>query len=276
MLRAALVLGLAAVSDAAVLNKKQPIMKLRGGISGVDANQVANVVAGITLANGAVMSLAPKKAGDMYGVATTKWTDFFAQWSGLMMFGQALVAILALGGMSFAEAWGWGMLPTAVASVQDLLNDRMVGELGMGAAARFMPVIINVGLTLAFFGKLSFLDAESALKFGAVWMGLNGAFGYAATDKWLEGWGGSGLSAVEAGMGKLMAQCMLGGAVFTGANVFMGKSVLESFGAMMGVYLLGSIDGIYVSKTMESRGVDANKGLFWAVLQAASVGAIFM
>ena len=45
---------------------------------------------------------------------------------------------------------------------------------------------------------------------------------------------------------------------------------------MMVVYLLGSLDGIYVSKTMESMGVDANKGLFWAVLQAATAGAIFL
>merc|ERR1719473_64289 len=112
----------------------------------------------------------------------------------------------------------------------------------MSTAARFMPVLVNVLLNLGFFGKLSFLDAETALKASAVWMGLNGAFGYLSTDKWLDGWGGS---------------------VFTAANVFMGKSVLESFGAMMIVYLIGSLDGLYVSKTMESMGVEANKGLFW-------------
>ena len=32
----------------------------------------------------------------------------------------------------------------------------------------------------------------SALKATAVWSGANGIFGYFATDKWLEGWGGSG------------------------------------------------------------------------------------
>jgi hypothetical protein len=272
----ALILGLVVVSTHAAVLKKQPVMKLRGGISGVDATQVAKVVSGITAANGVVMSLAPTKAGEMYGVTETKWTNFFAQWAGIMMTGQALTALLALGGMSFTEAMGWGFLPSVIVSVQDFLNDRMVGELGMGDAARYMPPLINALLTAGLFGKLSFLDADMALKVSAAWMGLNGAFGYLATDKWLEGWGGKDLSAVEAGMGKLMAQCMLGGAVFGGASAFMDKSPLEAFGAMMALYFASSIDGIYISKTMDSMGVDANKGLFWAVLQAASAAAVFL
>jgi hypothetical protein len=73
MYRALLLGALAASSDALEL-KKQPVMKLRGGLGGIDANQVANVVMVVSGANAGVMSLAPKKAGDMYGVASTKWT----------------------------------------------------------------------------------------------------------------------------------------------------------------------------------------------------------
>ena len=52
---------------------------------------------GLNGANAAVMALAPEKAGELYGVSESKMTTFFAQWSGLIMFGQALAVYLALG-----------------------------------------------------------------------------------------------------------------------------------------------------------------------------------
>ena len=68
MQRALLVFGLFAFSDAAALNK-QPVMKLRGGLAGVDANQVATVVAGRSAASSApelqrILLLAETNASD--------------------------------------------------------------------------------------------------------------------------------------------------------------------------------------------------------------------
>merc|ERR1719174_152567 len=280
--RTALLVGLLVAStDASSLVKtsiktQQPLMRLLGGLGGVDAGQVANVVCGISAANAGVMSLAPKKAGEMYGVASTKWTDFFAQWAGLIMFGQTLTAFLAIGGMGLNEALGWGFVPSCVFAIQDLLNDRMVGEMGMAASAKFMPPLINIVLTLALLGKLPFLDGDVAAKFTTVWMGLNGLAGYFATDAWIEAWGGKGLSVVEKGMGKLMGQCMTASAAYVGASVFMGKSALESFGVMMGLYALCSVDFMFISKTMESMGVEPAKAGFWAVIQAITAATIFL
>ncbi|EOD19198.1 hypothetical protein EMIHUDRAFT_458781 [Emiliania huxleyi CCMP1516] len=92
----------------------KPLLKLRGGLGGIDAGQVATIVQGISAANAGVMSLAPKKAGEMYGVALTKWTEFFAQWSGIIMFGQVLTAYLHAGGMALPEALAWGLLPSCL------------------------------------------------------------------------------------------------------------------------------------------------------------------
>jgi len=270
-------LSLLAVSDAATLAqpKPSPLLKLRGGLGGIDAEKVVTIVTGINAANAGVMALAPEKAGEMYGVQETKMTTFFAQWSGLIMFGQALAMYLALNGNSLAEGFGWGMVPALVASIQDFLNDRMVGSLGMSPAAKYMPSLVNLLLTLGLLGKLSFLDADMAMKVSTVWMGANGLFGYLATDAWMEGWGGKVSGAAETGMAKLMASTMIAGAAFSGASVFMGKSVIESFGAMMAVYLLTSIDGNYISKTIPEMGVDTNKGLFWMIVQAVTVAVIF-
>ena len=275
MMYKTLLLGLLASSSNAHVVKKQPVMKLRGGLAGLDTNQVANVVLSVSAANSAVMALAPKKAGEMYGVASTKWADFFAQWSGLLIFGQTLTTFLALGGMSFTEAMGWGFVPGTIAAIQDLLNDKMVSEMGMGTHAKFMPPLVNIVLTLGLLGKLPFLGADLALKVAAFWMGLNGLYGYLATDAWLEGWGGSGLTSADAGMGKLMAQTMTAGAAQAAAVAFMGKSAMESWGILMAVYLASNIDFMYISKTLDSMGVDSAKGLFWAALQALSVGVVF-
>ena len=40
------------------------------------------------------------------------------------------------------------------------------------------------------------------------------------------------------------------------------------------VFALGSIDGTYISKHNEAMGVDANKSLFWLVVQLAVAGTI--
>ena len=129
--------------------------------------------------------------------------------------------------------------------------------------------------TVGMFGKLSFLDADTTLKVACAWMALNGLAGYFATDKWIEGWGGSALSATEAGMGKLFASTMVGSAVYLYAKVFADKSALESYGLMMAAYAASSLDGSFVSKTMDAMGVDKNKALFWAALQLLTFGAIF-
>lgn len=272
----ALLLGIALTATTeALMVKKEPVMKLRGGLAGIDANQVATGVMAISAANAGVMSLAPTKAGEMYGVAETKWTTFFAQWAGIIMFGQTMTAFLAAGGMSVPEAMGWGFVPSCVVALQDLLNDRMIGEMGMGAPAKFMPPLINIILTLGGLGKIPGLDPTMAVKMTAVWMGLNGVFGYFATDAWLDGWGGKGLTAVDKGMGKLMASTMVGSCIYLAASTFFGKSNLESFGLMMGAYALSSIDGVYISKTMDAMGVEPSKALFWAVIQAVACATIF-
>ena len=64
MLHRALIIGLVASSTALHL-KQQPVMKLRGGLAGLDADQVSKVVMGISAANAGVMALAPTKAGEM-------------------------------------------------------------------------------------------------------------------------------------------------------------------------------------------------------------------
>jgi hypothetical protein len=263
------------VASAIELKPKPALLKLRGGLGGIDASAVATAVSILNQANGAVMSLAPEKAGEMYGVPESKMTTFFAQWSGLMMFAQSLGVYLALGGKSLAEGLAWGFIPSCVASVQDFLNDRMVGSLSMSQAAKYMPAIVNILLTLGLFGKLSFMDADMTMKVLTGWMGANGLFGYLATDAWMEGWGGSVSGAAETGMAKLMASCMMGGAALTGASAFMGKSALESFGMAMGVYALTQIDSIYISKSIQAMGVDPNKGLFWLLVQLATVAVIF-
>jgi hypothetical protein len=193
------------------------------------------------------------------------------------MFGQTLTAYLTLvHGMDMARALAWGFIPSLIASFQDFLNDRMVGEMGMSDAAKFMPMLVNVFMTCGLFGKVPGVEAELVKKIAAAWMGANGLYGYFATDAWLENWGGKGLTAVDAGMARLMAQTMIGSAAYIAAHVFGGKSDLEAFGVMMAVYAAGSIDFSFISKTADAMGVDSSKSLFWAAIQLFTAAAIFL
>lgn len=103
----------------------------------------------------------------------------------------------------------------------------MVGEMGMGMPAKFMPTIVNVFFCLGLFGKIPGVDVDLVKKISAVWIGANGLFGYFNTDGWMAGWGGTGLTAADKGMGRLMAQCMVASAVYTVGTAFLGKSALE-------------------------------------------------
>ena len=119
------------------------------------------------------------------------------------------------------------MIPICVSSVQDFLNDRMVGSLGMSAASKYMPTLVNILFTLGLFGKLSFMDADMTMKVSTAWMGSNGLAGYFATDAWMDGWGGRSWRRREAGMAKLFALHDDGRCRAVGCQRVHGQVVLE-------------------------------------------------
>jgi hypothetical protein len=204
-----------------------PVLKLRGGLGGLDANQVANGASYLYAINAGVMALAPEKAAEMYGIQNpSALTSQFAEWAGGAMLMVAIASILSLGGsMDFATALGWGSLPSLVQNVQGMLKGT-AGKLGFGQAAKFMPTLVSAVLTAGLFGKG--LETALAMKITAAWMGLNGAACYLITGPFMKAWEAPAMTVVEESMAKFFGGVMATAGVFTASVAFLEKDPLTA------------------------------------------------
>ena len=251
-----------------------PVLKLRGGLAGLDGNQVATYASWLLAANSAVMTLAPEKAVEMYGVKSSSLVvSQFVEYAGSSMLSIAIASILALGGMDFATAVAWGFVPQCVLNVQDFLNDKMT-KMGFGQAAKFMPTIVSLVLTAGLFGKLSFLDTAMALKIAAGWSAINGLGGYFATADFMKAWEGPTMSPVETAIAKFFCSTLLMGGIFCGSVAFLDSDVLTAIGHTWAASLATQLDANFISKTTEIIGADKNPQYAWMAIQALVAGSI--
>ena len=251
-----------------------PVLKLRGGLAGLDGNQVATYASWLLAANSAVMTLAPEKAVEMYGVKSSSMVvSQFVEYAGSSMLSIAIASILALGGMDFATAVAWGFVPQCVLNVQGFLNEKMT-KMGFGQAAKFMPTIVSLVLTAGLFGKLSFLDTAMALKVTAGWSAINGLAGYFATADFMKAWEGPTMTPVETAMAKFFCGTLLMGGVFAGSVAFLDSDVLTAIGHTWAASLATQLDANFISKTTEIIGADKNPQYAWMAVMAVVAGSI--
>ena len=251
-----------------------PVLKLRGGLAGLDGNQVATYASWLLAANSAVMTLAPEKAIELYGVkASSAMMSQFIAYAGSNMLSIAIASILALGGMDFATAVAWGFVPQCVLNVQGFLNEKMT-KMGFGQAAKFMPTIVSLVLTAGLFGKLSFLDTAMALKIAAGWSAINGLGGYFATADFMKAWEGPTMTPVETAMAKFFCGTLIMGGVFAGSVAFLDSDVLTAIGHTWAASLATQLDANFISKTTEIIGADKNPQYAWMAVMAVVAGSI--
>ena len=251
-----------------------PVLKLRGGLAGLDGNQVATYASWLLAANSAVMTLAPEKAVEMYGVKSSSMVvSQFVEYAGSSMLSIAIASILALGGMDFATAVAWGFVPQCVLNVQGFLNEKMT-KMGFGQAAKFMPTIVSLVLTAGLFGKLSFLDTAMALKVTAGWSAINGLGGYFATADFMKAWEGPTMTPVETAMAKFFCGTLIMGGVFAGSVAFLDSDVLTAIGHTWAASLATQLDANFISKTTEIIGADKNPQYAWMAVMAVVAGSI--
>ena len=251
-----------------------PVLKLRGGLAGLDGNQVATYASWLLAANSAVMTLAPEKAVEMYGVKSSSLVvSQFVEYAGSSMLSIAIASILALGGMDFTTAVAWGFVPQCVLNVQGFLNEKMT-KMGFGQAAKFMPTIVSLVLTAGLFGKLSFLDTAMALKIAAGWSAINGLGGYFATADFMKAWEGPTMTPVETAMAKFFCGTLIMGGVFAGSVAFLDSDVLTAIGHTWAASLATQLDANFISKTTEIIGADKNPQYAWMAVMAVVAGSI--
>ena len=267
--------SLAICSEADMLKKPTPaVMKLRGGIGGLDPTQIANAGSYLSAVNAGVMALAPEKAAEMYGLKDpSPLTCAFAEWTGGMMLMIAITSIMALGGTDFTNALAWGSVPSLIQNVQGLLKGT-AAKLGFGTMAQYMPTAVSAVLTAGLFGKIGPLDSALALKITAGWFLANGLGAYFATEPFFKAWEGPAMSPVEMNMAKFFGSVMAVSGVFVSSVAFLEKDSLTAIGYTWAAFLATNIDGLFISKTMEKMGDDPNGGYVWAAIQAVVAAAI--
>ncbi len=220
-----------AVANAAVLKapSAKAALKLRGGLGGVDPEQVAK---GLTLLVGAqsVMSVADQgKVCEMYEMADTGVTQFFIGNGGALMLGTAWSAWKMLNGGDAAASVAEGLIASILYNLKDLSSDT-TGSLGWGQAPKYMPLAVNVLFYAGLTGRLDFLSAGDSMKYMSWWLLANGVMMYFAPDKAMEMWQASysgKAAAAENAMTKMFGSWIAG----TGAFVYAlndGKSAVEA------------------------------------------------
>merc|ERR1719174_1138104 len=146
MIRALTLLALGATAQAATLvksTKAQPVLKLRGGLGGVDAGMVAKVGAGLTLANGAYCGLAPKPASEAYGLADADFNIIqMIKSLGYTCVSLALLAFLVINGTPVGTAIAWAQVPWIVLGLDNVWNGT-AEQMGQPAFAPLLLLAIN-------------------------------------------------------------------------------------------------------------------------------------
>jgi hypothetical protein len=267
--------SLAICAEASMLKKPTPaVMKLRGGLGSLDPTQVATVGSYLSAVNAGVMSLAPEKALEMYGVSNpSPVLSQMAEWAGGMLMMIALTSILALGGMDFTQALAWGAVPSTIQNIQGVLKGT-AAKLGFGTAAQYMPALVSIVLNAGLFGKAGAFDSALALKVTAAWMGLNGLGAYFATEPFMKAWEGPTMSGVELAFGRFFGSVMACTGVFVSSVAFLEKDTLTAIGYAWAAFLATNIDSLFISNTVEKLGADPTGGYVWAAIQAVVAASI--
>ena len=109
-------------STSNLLLQKQ--LDVRGGAGPLDASTVGKAFTGAYLAQGTLMTLAPKRSAAMYGVDEGFTKQYVAELCGAEVLAQAIVGIsMIFRNTEFTEAYGYANLARAIVVLRKYLNE---------------------------------------------------------------------------------------------------------------------------------------------------------
>ena len=173
-----LAITLAASASAIEL---KPVMKLRGGLAGVDPATAASAALSLSAVNSAYVALAPEPACQAYGMsAPTLMQTWIVENMGFLLVGLTLAGFKALAGEAAAKCTAYGLIPPLVGVVKGLLNG-VAGKVGVPETGNYL----NGGIMLASIVSLlgGYGDSDLIMKVVAGWWLLNGIGMFLSADK---------------------------------------------------------------------------------------------
>mmetsp|Transcript_16986 Transcript_16986/g.34862 ORF Transcript_16986/g.34862 Transcript_16986/m.34862 type:complete len:309 (-) Transcript_16986:344-1270(-) len=138
-----------------------------GGASPLAKQDIAKFATVLSIVNAGLISLAPAKTLEMYGLARTPLTEYMTEWIGHLSACQAIAMwSLHYGRASVNKAAGAAVIYLAITSIKSLLND-MPKKIGFAAGGQVLYLAID-----AICGRALLTDAPYAtglLKANAAW-----------------------------------------------------------------------------------------------------------
>jgi hypothetical protein len=260
----ALALGASARHQPLKMPIKSRALSVRGGF--VDASTAAKVGTTLVSANAAVMSLAPSKASEIYGIEFDAMTEWIAENIGYLFVCQAVMAWLALNGASTNTAIGCGLIPNLVVGVKTLLNDTPK-KLGVPAPGMIFNTALNAFAVYALLTGQEY--ADNVAKFMVGFFALNGVVFAVAPATGAGAWGVKGDDKVEFMM-KAFGYFISSWALTAGALV-KGEDAAKAVGLGYIPALLNIIDANFISKSVAKFGMEITPQYFWAAIQIAVI-----
>jgi hypothetical protein len=257
---------LAALSTTGALKLDKavrPVLKLRGGLAGVDPALAATVGSTLFGINGVVCGLAEGVAAEGYGLTDPSYNiQQMVKSLGYTFASFAVLALSLLKGVPFGSAFGWSVVPWLLLTVSNILNG-VPAKMGMPAAGQFVLLAIN---TASCYCGMTGTAMPLAAKLNAGWTMLNGvmfalmpkmgakAWGLEEDDKFCAIFKNFGYSLVA--MGTLIM------ATATGVDV----STAVGYGMIPMIASLA--DGLFVTKGFDTLNADKVPAYVWGVIMA--------
>ena len=251
-------------------------LRLRGGLGGVDPTVVAKAATAISGVNAGVMYLSPSRAAQLYRATPSGLLYWMMELLSAAMLQVTWGAWLALGGTEVHRAIAWGGVPTTVQALKHLLDVDERIDIGHRFVSKVIPLLINLFLTSALFGH-GVISPNLALQLTAVLNLLYGLMLRLTAEAVVRG-ANVPLPAepptAEIEMTRKFGLALLSSAVFCAAISFFGRGVHEALAYSMVVFMLGRLDGLFLSKGLERLGVAKTTTYGWLAVQVAVVAAI--
>ena len=220
-----------------------------------------------------MISLAPAKTLEMYGLDRTPLTEYMTEWIGHISTSQAITQwSLYFNGNTVNTAMGAGTLYLVIFTIKSLLND-MPGQFGFSAIGQYLFLVINAfcGHQLLYNKKY----APQVAKFYPIWGMLNALSFIVAPETMGKKWGveGADPDALVTYEMKQTGFVLATKAVYL-LSLGLGVDTTKALGYGNVPALIGMILTNFVSKEVESFGMDSNQQWFWLLLKVFVIGSL--
>eukprot|EP00286_Rhodomonas_abbreviata_P027143 CAMPEP_0181304542 /NCGR_PEP_ID=MMETSP1101-20121128/9212_1 /TAXON_ID=46948 /ORGANISM="Rhodomonas abbreviata, Strain Caron Lab Isolate" /LENGTH=283 /DNA_ID=CAMNT_0023410319 /DNA_START=62 /DNA_END=913 /DNA_ORIENTATION=- len=244
-------------------------LRLRGGLGDIDPNLVAKIALGPGFANAALCSLAPSKAGEVYGVTLSAISEWITESSGYMLLGAFLLALLTLTGKtSLAHAAAWSIVPGTVGCVKALLNNTPQ-KCGVAVGGQYFGLAVNAAVTYALF-TVKAATATNVIKGWAAWGLLNGIGLWLMPEGAGKAWGCPSLTELDALMFKVFGVNLIYYAVLL-LGLAQGKAPAQAIGYSLIPFTIHMVDSAFISKTNQKFGLANGPNYFWMVFMVVVI-----